>query len=177
MVIQGLYQDAIKFAAIKHNGQEVNGIKVPYLVHVCNVAMEILIAGPQTRDFNLGYALQVALLHDTIEDTSTTFQELHDIFGIDIARGVSALSKNLSVPREDRMMDCLVRIKKQPKEVWSVKLADRITNLQPPPPDWDSAKRAEYLREARVIYEELKEGNEYLAERLETLILNYRIYI
>jgi guanosine-3',5'-bis(diphosphate) 3'-pyrophosphohydrolase len=153
MIIQGLYQNAIKFAALKHNGQVVNGIKVPYLVHVCNVAMEILIAGPKTDDFNLALAIQVALLHDTIEDTATSFEELHEVFGIDVAHGVSALSKNESVPKEDRMRDCLLRIKNQPKEVWSVKLADRITNLQAPPQDWSSPKRAEYLQEARIIYD------------------------
>jgi guanosine-3',5'-bis(diphosphate) 3'-pyrophosphohydrolase len=75
------------------------------------------------------------------------------------------------------MKDCLIRIKKQPKEVWAVKLADRITNLQSPPQDWSSEKRAEYLQEARLIYDELKEGNEYLAKRLEKLMDEYRRYL
>jgi guanosine-3',5'-bis(diphosphate) 3'-pyrophosphohydrolase len=125
----------------------------------------------------LAFAIQVALLHDSIEDTTTSFEELHEVFGIDVARGVSALSKNESVPKEDRMRDCLLRIKNQPKEVWSVKLADRITNLQAPPQDWSSPKRAEYLQEARLIYDELKEGNEYLADRLMKLLNEYSKYL
>jgi guanosine-3',5'-bis(diphosphate) 3'-pyrophosphohydrolase len=177
MEIQTLYQNAIKYAAQKHNGQEVKGINIPYLVHVCNVAMEILIAGPQTADFNLGLALQVALLHDTIEDTNTSFEELHEIFGLNVANGVLALSKNESLPKDDQMSDCLMRIKNQSKEVWAVKLADRITNLQAPPVDWTAAKKASYLVEARHIYNELKEGNAYLAERLKKLLKEYNKYL
>jgi guanosine-3',5'-bis(diphosphate) 3'-pyrophosphohydrolase len=177
METQTLYQKAVVFAALKHSGMKVKGLDVPYLVHVCNVTMEILIAGPLTIDFNPGLAVQVALLHDTIEDTETTFEELHRTFGIDVANGVLALSKIAFLPRGDQMRDCLMRIKNQPKEIWAVKLADRITNLQEPPVDWDTAKREEYLREARLIYDELKEGNEYLAERLEKLMENYIRYI
>jgi (p)ppGpp synthase/HD superfamily hydrolase len=177
MTIQSLYQNAIKFASLKHKGQEVNGIKVPYLVHVCNVAMEILIAAPLTTGFNLSLAIQVALLHDTLEDTSTTFKELHELFGIEVALGVSALSKNAFLPKEDQMRDCIIRIQNQPKEVWAVKLADRITNLQPPPDQWNASKKAEYLQEARFIYNELKEGNEYLAERLRKMLNEYNQYL
>lgn len=177
METQTLYQKAIVFAAQKHLGMEVKGLNVPYLVHVCNVAMEILIAGPQTKDFNPGLAVQVALLHDTIEDTATAFEELQEVFGIDVANGVLALSKNASLPGEDQMRDCLMRIKKQPKEIWAVKLADRITNLQEPPINWNAAKRAEYLQEARLIYDELKEGNEYLANRLKKSMSYYKKYL
>lgn len=177
-IVQSLYQSAIIFAARKHqeNNDVIKGTNLPYLVHVCNVAMEILIASRHTEDFDLGLAVQAALLHDTIEDTSATFNELAITFGAEVARAVLALSKINYVPHQDRMTDCLIRIKKQPKEIWAVKLADRITNLQPPPADWNASKKAEYLREARVIYDELKEGNEYLAERLKKLMSEYSKY-
>ncbi len=179
MIVQSLYQNAIVFAAHKHRENEysINGTRLPYLVHVCNVAMEILIAGPQTNGFNIGLAVQVALLHDTLEDTSATFDELVITFGADVARGVLALTKIKYVPPRERMKDCLSRIKTQPKEIWAVKLADRISNLQPPPEDWNASKKTEYLLEARFIYDELKEGNEYLAARLEKMIENYKIYV
>ena len=78
--VQTLYQDAIKFATLKHleKRQKVKGTKLPYVVHLSNVAMEILMAAPLSTDFNLIYAIQVALLHDTIEDTNTTFDEIKD---------------------------------------------------------------------------------------------------
>jgi hypothetical protein len=92
--VQTLYQEAIIYAASKHQDEEqkVKGTNLPYVVHLSNVAMEILVAASHTNDFNLTYAVQVALLHDTIEDTETTFHEVKERFGEDIAIAVLALS-------------------------------------------------------------------------------------
>jgi guanosine-3',5'-bis(diphosphate) 3'-pyrophosphohydrolase len=179
MITQTLYQEAIKFAAAKHQNMEQNvpGTDLPYVVHLSNVAMEILIAGSNTPDFNLGFAVQVALLHDTIEDTATDFQEIENKFGMEIAKAVSALSKNKSLPKDRQMQDSLNRIKALQKEVWSVKLADRITNLQPPPSHWNNAKKLKYQQEAQTILNELKNGNDYLAKRLEAKIEEYNKYL
>jgi len=171
--IQDLYQKAILFAATKHQDQKIPGSTLPYVVHLSNVAMEIILAAPHSEYFDLGFALQVALLHDTLEDTSTTFDELETNFGLKIANAVSALTKNECLHKLKRMQDCLIRIKELQKEVWAVKLADRITNLQPPPVDWDKVKRVKYLDEAKMILKELRGGNEYLEMRLEGKIGEY----
>jgi guanosine-3',5'-bis(diphosphate) 3'-pyrophosphohydrolase len=179
MKVQTLYQEAIKFATAKHleQDQKIPGTNLPYVVHLSNVAMEIIIASSNSDNFNLDFAAQVALLHDTIEDTSTSIGELENKFGVEIARAVSALTKNTEVPKAEQMQDCLMRIKKLQKEVWAVKLADRITNLQPPPLDWTNEKKTKYQNEARLIFIELKGGNEYLARRLEVKIEEYGSYI
>jgi len=75
------------------------------------------------------------------------------------------------------MIDSINRIKQQPKEVWAVKLADRITNLQEPPSHWNNDKKKSYLEEAGLILSELSEGNNYLAERLREQIKNYQKFI
>lgn len=175
MKTQSLYQKAIKFAASKHaeQNQTVPGTNLPYVVHLSNVAMEIMIASFYTDDFDLDFAVQVALLHDTIEDTCTTFDELETEFGTDIAKAVLALTKNNSLPKEQQMNDSLKRIKSIPTEIWAVKLADRITNLQPPPPHWDNDRKIRYREEAGLILSELKDGNEFLAKRLEEKIEEY----
>lgn len=177
--IQTPYQEAIKFATYKHleKKQKIKGTKLPYVVHLSNVAMEIFIAGHKTKDFNLSFAVQVALLHDTIEDTSTTYVEIKDNFGEDIAEAVLALSKNGDLQKEIQTLDSLTRIKKLSKEVWAVKLADRITNLQPPPSKWNKKKRIKYHEETRLILHALKDGNTYLANRLKEKIKNYSDYI
>lgn len=74
MHIQSIYQQALAFAARKHDAtkETVKGTDLPYLVHVCNVAMEILVAAPQSADFNVALGVQAALLHDTVENTATT---------------------------------------------------------------------------------------------------------
>lgn len=139
--------------------------------------MEILIASNHTKDFDLNFTTQVALLHDTLEDTNTTFEELEREFGLEIAEGVSALTKNSSLPKDERMPDSLNRILKLRKEVWAVKLADRITNLQKPPKTWDNLKRRNYKAEAEIILEKLKDGNAYLENRLRAKIEEYEQYL
>ena len=175
MKTQSLYQKAIKFAAAKHaeQNQTVPGTNLPYVVHLSNVAMEILIASFNTDDFDLGFAVQVALLHDTIEDTCTTFDELETEFGTYIAEAVQVLTKNTDLPKEQQMNDSMKRIKSMSPEVWAVKLADRITNLQPPPPHWNDDRKIMYREEAKLILSELKDGNDFLARRLERKIEEY----
>ena len=135
MLPKTLHQTTIKFATIKHVAinQKVPVTELPYVVHLSNVAMEVLMANANTEDFNVALAIQAALLHDTIEDTDTTFSEVEENFGTAVANAVLALTKNESLPKEEQMMDNLKRIKKLPYEVWAVKMADRITNLQKPP--------------------------------------------
>jgi len=177
--IQNLYREALNFASAKHaeKGQKVPGTNLPYDVHISNVAMEILLAGFNTPNFNTGFAVQVALLHDTIEDTATSFLELEEKFGIEIADAVSALSKNDKLPKDQQMQDSLNRIKALPSEVWAVKLADRITNLQPPHHHWAEAKKIKYRDEGIIILSELQNGNEFLAARLKAKIEEYANYI
>jgi guanosine-3',5'-bis(diphosphate) 3'-pyrophosphohydrolase len=177
MDAQDKYQAAIKFAGEKHGKQKVPGTKLPNVVHLSNVAMEVMFASLQSKDFDIDFAVQVALLHDTIEDTKTTKKQLQEKFGTNIAEAVSALTKNEDLPKEERIPDSLRRIKALKKEVWAVKLADRITNLQKPPADWTKKKITAYQQSARMILQELKEGNEYLATRLERKIENYSVYL
>ncbi|MDR3246704.1 MAG: HD domain-containing protein, partial [Prevotellaceae bacterium] len=128
-----------------------------------------------TEDFNLPLAMQAALLHDVLEDTQTTEAELEERFGKAVTDGVKALSKNESLPKDQRISDSLHRIKLQPKEIWAVKLADRITNLQPPPAYWSREKILNYKKDAILIYDMLKEGNPYLANRLKSEIERYEV--
>jgi len=78
MLPQTLYQTAIKFATLKHVAinQKVPGTDLPYVVHLSNVAMEVMMANANTENFNVALAIQAALLHDTIEDTTLKKQIL-----------------------------------------------------------------------------------------------------
>ncbi len=174
-----MYQEAIKFAANKHieANQLVPGTNLPYVVHLSNVAMEIFLASFHTKHFNLGFAVQVALLHDTLEDTITDFNEIEAKFGNDIAVAVAALTKDERLPKAMQMMDSLQKVKKLNYEVWAVKLADRITNLQSPPLYWQKETIINYQLEAGMILHELREGNDYLASRMEGMIEEYGSYI
>ena len=177
MDLQSLYQKAIAFAGEKHRDQKVPGTQSSYLLHLSNVAMETMIAAGHTDSFDLGFAVQVALLHDVLEDTSTTFNELQAAFGLKIADAVVALSKNNALKSQAQIPDSLERIKLQTKEVWAVKLADRISNMQKPPAHWDQFKIIAYQKMARLIFSTLKGGNAYLEKRLEQKIVDYQAYM
>ena len=92
-----LYIKAFRFAAERHNNQRFPGTDLPYIMHVSFVAMEVIamLAAESGGDGDL--AVQCALLHDTLEDTDTEYQDLVDNFGRSVADGVHALTKDRSV--------------------------------------------------------------------------------
>ena len=165
-----------------HNGQKYagqeEGEQFEYINHIGGVTFEIFAALNEEENMEADLAIKCALLHDTIEDTTTSYQIIKEKFGKRIAEGVLALTKNEQLDSKEAMMlDSLARIKQQPKEVWAVKMADRISNLSPPPFHWTNDKKAKYLVEAKLIHEQLKDGNKYLATRLQQKIETYRQYI
>lgn len=174
-------QDIWKLVSKLHDGQKYGGQEegedVEYLNHIGSVTFEMLNAINVEPSLNVGLAIKCAMLHDSIEDTEYSYEKVKAAFGEEVAKGVSALTKNEALPKEERMMDSLQRIKQQPKAVWAVKLADRISNLSAPPYYWDNEKKANYIAEARLILAELKEGSPYLASRLEKKIDDYHKYL
>ena len=165
------YIAALNFASFAHRTQTVPGTEnEAYLRHLATVTAEILRAIALRDDIERpDLAVQCAILHDSVEDHKYTGLELGDIrreFGDEVADGVGALSKNEALPKEDRMTDSLARIRTQPPEVWMVKLADRITNLQPPPSHWSDEKVAKYREVAWEIHRELGSACPVLGPRL-----------
>lgn len=164
--------------SILHNGQTYGGQnkneKIEYINHIGSVVFEIMNAYKNSSDFNVELAVKCAFLHDTIEDTTLSIEDLEKEYGQQVKEGVLALTKNTDLEKQDQMMDSLDRIKAQPKEIWAVKMADRICNLYAPPYYWNQSKKEKYLEEAKMIYEHLKEGNDYLAKRLSEKIEMYK---
>jgi (p)ppGpp synthase/HD superfamily hydrolase len=171
------YIQAYRFAADRHHGQKYPGTDLPYVMHLSFVCMEVIVACHHSDVEDETIAIQCALLHDTIEDTSTTYEEIKQEFGVKVADGVLALTKNADLEKSLRMLDSLQRIQQQPRAIGSVKLADRITNLQAPPHYWQPEKIVAYREEAIVIYEHLKLANDYLANRLQQKIEAYQQWI
>lgn len=173
---------AWRFAADAHHGQLVPGSRRPYIVHVGAVAMEV--GNAIARRAQLGQAvaqpdlaIQVALLHDVVEDTEVSLEQLRERFGDAVAEGVSALSKDPSVgDKPAQMRDSLTRIRAQPSEVWMVKLGDRINNLEAPPHYWKPEKIRAYRAEAREIHAALASACPVLGERLLAKIADYAQY-
>jgi (p)ppGpp synthase/HD superfamily hydrolase len=170
-----LYIKACRFAAQAHRGQLIPSSDLPYLLHLNLVSMEILAALSVEAGYDGDLAIACTLLHDTIEDTDTTYAQIESMFGSKVADGVAALSKNPDLEKSQQLADSLDRIASQPREIWMVKLADRITNLQPPPAHWDRAKIVRYRDEAIEIHDRLHTASPFLAKRLAEKIQNYQV--
>ncbi|HKX31444.1 MAG TPA: HD domain-containing protein [Blastocatellia bacterium] len=175
------YNKTYLFAARAHRGQLVPGTDLPYVVHVNMVSLELISAlragRPDDHAYDEELAVQCALLHDVIEDTTVSEEEIRQEFGSRVADGVRALSKDATLAKPLQMPDSLRRLRQQPREVQMVKLADRITNLQPPPAYWTPEKIAAYRMEAIEIHDALKDAHEFLASRLRLKIEEYRRFL
>lgn len=166
---------AYRFAARRHHQQTMPGSGMPYMVHIGLVCSELMaVCEPE---LNNDLMLVCGALHDCVEDTSTSRDEIAELFGESVADGVSALSKDKGIQKTERLRDSLRRIRLEPKEIWLVKMADRITNLSPPPAEWDRERRLRYLEDAKEIHAALSPASRLLGLRLETKLKEYAQYI
>ena len=117
--------NVMQFAMEKHTGQLRRYTNEPYWGHLAEVAG--IVAMTQNV---LPLQLQVAWLHDTIEDTATTFGELYDTFGPVVAGGVQWLTDVEEGNRKTRKSSASVRLSKAPGWIQTVKLADGLSNLR-----------------------------------------------
>jgi len=176
------YIEAWDFATLKHRGQvygaKEEGVEIDYINHIGAVSMEIMwFLSNSQNSYNADLALHCAILHDTLEDTQTDFAEIEELFGKQVANGVLALTKDKNLPKDKQMTDSLMRIQQQPKEVWLVKMADRVSNLCAPPFYWKNEKIISYQKEAETIYNALASADSLMAERLMERIKRYSIFL
>lgn len=175
--IPDAYLKALLFAADAHAGQLITGSRMPYLTHLTAVCMEATTAIREMEHGDLLLTMQCALLHDVLEDTPIIYEELEAAFSQEIARGVLALTKDESLPREAQMADSLQRILLlEVPEIRVVKMADRVINLQPPPASWNAEKCSHYRSEAQFILDQLSGVNHWIEARLAAKIEAYKVY-
>lgn len=168
---------ALRFAAEAHQGQTMSGSNLPYLVHVVAVGYEVMAilnsSGEQDRQLHPTRTIQVALLHDTVEDTNATLAQISTRFDPAVARAVDALTKRKELPKAERMSDSLTRVLADSPEAAVVKMADRVVNLASIPPKWSAKKARSYLAEGRLIYDRLWGVNWTAGKRLAAVIERY----
>lgn len=162
------------FAVHRHHGQHFSGTGLPYLTHIGAVVMTLLPALLAGEADDAELSIVCAILHDTVEDTETTLKEIQEEFGEAVAAGVSALTKSEEKSGEDAMRDSLDRILRQPRDIWRVKLSDRIANLGLPPAHWSKEKCLAYAAEGELILETLGGASDRLAAQLKMCIADWR---
>ena len=140
------------FAAEKHKEQRrKDAARTPYINHPLAVAN--LLANEAGIDDEI--VLCAALLHDTIEDTKTSADELSSLFGAQISRIVVEVSDDKSLSKSQRKEAQVRHAPGLSREAKLVKLADKICNLRDilcsPPPDWTSERKHAYFDWAQQV--------------------------
>ena len=156
---------AMSFAAHKHKNQRRKGKEAsPYINHPIGLA-EVLVNVGNVTDIN---AICAALLHDTVEDTRTTREELTETFGAEISSIVMEVTDDKSLNKAARKQAQIDHAMHLSNEARAVKLADKICNLgdvATSPPDWSLARRQRYFDWAKNVIDGLRgEWSELEAE-------------
>ena len=154
---------AAMFAAEKHATQKRKGAAAePYINHLIEVAQLITDSSDQL-DTNLVIA---GLLHDTIEDTGTSPEELERVFGSDVTGLVIELTDDKSLPKDVRKTLQVENAPHKSVRAQVIKLADKISNLRSlltsPPATWTTERKREYFAWARQVVEALTAPNPIL---------------
>ncbi|XP_014228171.1 guanosine-3',5'-bis(diphosphate) 3'-pyrophosphohydrolase MESH1 [Trichogramma pretiosum] len=158
------------FAAIKHTSQRrCNAAKTPYINHPIGVANILVEEGGI-------YSLPVimaALLHDTVEDTDTTFDEIKEHFGEKVCSIVKEVTDDKSLPKQERKRLQILHAPSSSYEAKLVKLADKLYNLRDlekeTPVEWTEERVDEYFKWAESVVRGLKGTNANLEQALDEL--------
>jgi guanosine-3',5'-bis(diphosphate) 3'-pyrophosphohydrolase len=137
---------SLQFATEKHRNQRRKNFDAsPYINHPIQVA-ELLWRVGQVRDITI---LVGALLHDTLEDTSATAQEIGELFGETVLFLVQEVSDDKRLPKAQRKQLQIERAPYVSNRAKHIKLADKISNIQDlihePPHEWSHQRRQLYL--------------------------------
>lgn len=156
---------AAAFAADKHrNHRRKDAEASPYINHPIALA-HVLASEAAIQD---AHVLAAAFLHDTIEDTATTAEELLMAFGERIAGLVLEVTDDKSLPKAERKRMQVEHAPHLSAGAKLIKLADKICNLRDvrrtPPADWSLERWREYFDWARRVVEALRGAHSRLEE-------------
>ena len=148
----GLILKAAQFAADKHRNQRRKDAEAsPYINHPIALANVLANEGEVTDPI----VLCAALMHDTIEDTDTTAEELTATFGTEITGVVLEVTDDKTLPKAERKQQQIEHARHASSRAKLVKLADKICNLRDiavtSPADWTEQRKAEYFDWARKV--------------------------
>ena len=163
--------DAAAFAARNHSGQKRKGKDgEPYINHPLEVA-NLLISVGAVDDIDV---LTAALLHDTVEDTTTTQSELESRFGTAVADIVMEVTDDKLLPKHQRKRLQVEHAPHLSPGAKLVKLADKISNitdiLERPPSDWDDQRRREYVEWGISVVAGLRGINPALEKHFDQIV-------
>ena len=139
--------EAALFAAEKHRKcRRKDADATPYINHPITVA-NLLASVGEVDDIE---ALQAALLHDTVEDTNTSPEELEEKFGRGVRDLVMEVSDDKSLEKQERKRRQVEKAPRLSPRAKMIKVADKIANLndiiESPPADWSEERCKQYVK-------------------------------
>jgi guanosine-3',5'-bis(diphosphate) 3'-pyrophosphohydrolase len=166
---------ALAFSAEKHSNQRRKDVnESPYINHP--IALANILAQRWVIDENV---LCAAILHDTLEDTETTADELKKHFGEKITSIVLEVTDDKSLEKEVRKQLQIEHAASLSLEAKLVKLADKIANitdiLNTPPVKWSKERKEEYFTWAKAVVNNLKGVHQGLEMDFNNLVANPKI--
>jgi guanosine-3',5'-bis(diphosphate) 3'-pyrophosphohydrolase len=162
---------ALSFAAEKHKNQRRKDAQItPYINHPIEL-VNVLVNEGGVVSWDI---LCAALLHDVIEDTETTEEELIAHFGKKVASIVKEVSDDKSLPKDVRKRKQVEHTPFASHEAKLVKLADKICNvrdiLSSPPTGWDLKRRQEYFAWAQAVVLGIRGTNSKMEKVFDALV-------
>ena len=162
---------AAHFAAQKHRDQRRKDKHAsPYIIHPISVALEIA----QTGGVNDPEILAAALLHDTIEDTETTPEELEEQFGKQVRKYVLEVTDDKYLLKNERKEKQIEHAETLSKGAVLIKLGDKISNvtdvINNPPSKWDINRRRAYLDWAEEVISNCSQVNEKMENKFQEVL-------
>ncbi len=164
---------AASFAAHKHRDQRRKDQGAsPYINHPLSLASILADAGAVTD----ATTLCAALLHDTIEDTQTTEQEIAEAFGAEIAAIVMEVTDDKRLDKAARKQAQIAHAASISSRAKLVKLADKISNVRDiafcPPANWSIERKREYFDWAKAVVDQLRGINPALEQVFDCAYLD-----
>jgi guanosine-3',5'-bis(diphosphate) 3'-pyrophosphohydrolase len=162
---------AAAFAAQKHKEQKRKGVNgEPYINHPLEVA-HLLASVGQIEDPDI---LIAAILHDTVEDTDTTKEDITEMFGKNVAEMVMEVTDDKSLPKAERKLLQIEHAPHLSSGAKQIKLADKTSNIEDitnnPPHDWSIQRRLEYIDWGQQVVAGLRGINMGLEKKFDELI-------
>ncbi|MFL5561514.1 MAG: HD domain-containing protein [Gemmatimonadaceae bacterium] len=159
---------AAHFAAARHRKQKRKGSAgEPYINHPIAVA-ELIASVGRVSDV---LTLAAAILHDTVEDTDATLDDIEREFGADIRGIVAELTDDKSLPSDERKRLQVANAPNASRRAKIVKLADKSVNVadivRDPPPHWPVTRRRQYVEWAKEVVAGCRGANTALEKHFD----------
>ncbi len=163
---------ALQFSADKHRYQRrKDADAIPYINHPIEVAMTLWEIG-QVYDIS---TIAAALLHDTIEDTNATSEEIAQLFGNEVHSIVLEVTDDKNLPKLERKRLQVVTAPHKTIQAKQLKLADKACNIRDimnsPPQSWSRQRCQEYVLWSEQVVAGLRGVNKFLEDYYDILLV------